>query len=83
VSQALTFDSEDHGMENLVSITNIVQDEDDTNITASFTYNAEGGKDMAMLRLLASGSIRVRQGTPSPCALAPKGQRAPDLNSQS
>lgn len=78
VTQALTFDDEDHGAEILVSMTNIEQD-DDTYITANFTYNAESGRDMTMLRLLASGSVRIRQGTPCPNALSPKGQIAPDL----
>lgn len=78
VSQALTFNSEDHGVEILVSITNIEQD-DDAHITANFTYNAEVGRDVTMLRLLASGSIRIRLGAPFPHALASRGHRAPDL----
>lgn len=78
VAQALTFDSEDHGVEVLVSITNIEQ-QGDAHITAQFTYNAETGKDSTMLAVLASGSICMHRGTPNPQALAPRGQRAPGL----
>lgn len=78
VAQALTFDREDHGVETLVSVTNIEQ-ESDAKITAEFTYNAETGKDATTLAVLARGSICIHLGTPCPHALAPRGQRAPDL----
>lgn len=68
ITQALTFDDEDSGVEVVFSLANL-QRHDKFHVTAEFYYSAATGKGEGMLDSLAHGSMHIFLGEPSPNVL--------------
>lgn len=72
IAKALTFDSDDSGVETIISLTNLQQD--DKAIEALFRFNASSQFDTASsVPLHASGRVRVRLGQEDKAALPLRG----------
>ena len=78
IHQPMVFDDEDLGVEILFSFSDITTKTDDMT-TANFTYHSAAGKDSEAMMLMASGHLRVFNGSPSNAELPSRKPAEPNM----